>query len=75
MYLAIYNGFQILYGFTFKPYFSQTDWFIIFSLFIDFVFVVDLILGFFTTFMANKVENALDHNSYSTIIHKKGFLY
>jgi hypothetical protein len=60
MFLAIYNGFLIPYDFTFRPYFTQTDWFVIFSLFIDFVFVVDLILGFFTTFMDNKGEECFD---------------
>ena len=75
MCLAIWNGFLIPYDFTFKPYVTQHTWFVILELFIDFIFVADLIAGFFTTFMDNKGEESFDSNQIFYHHTKKTIFY
>ena len=58
--LAVLSGFLVPLELAFKPYFTQETWFITMNYFIDFLFLVDLILGFFTSFINKKGFEEMD---------------
>ena len=60
MVLAIYNSFIIPYDIVFKPYFRDYWSFIGINYFIDIIFIFDLIVGFFTSFINNKGIESFD---------------
>ena len=62
MFLAIYNGFYIPFDFAFKPEISQRLGFQMLTILIDIIFIVDLVLGFFTSYLDNKGKECFDSN-------------
>jgi hypothetical protein len=58
--LAVYSGFIIPFDLAFSPYFLQKVIFEILDYVIDCLFLADLILGFFTTYLNNKGREEYD---------------
>jgi uncharacterized membrane protein len=58
--LAIYSGFVIPLAFSFEPFFVNHSGVYAMTYIIDFIFLVDLILGFFTTYINDKGHEEKD---------------
>ena len=52
--LAVYNSFQIPFNQAFVPYFFETSFFNFVDLIIDTVFLIDIILMFFTSILSDR---------------------
>ena len=60
LFMAIYNSLQIPFSQAFNPEFFSWVVFSIFDSIVDFVFIVDIILSFFTTIINKKGVESYD---------------